>query len=118
MKSVHTLLFLFMGTAMFLVTGCGPKYTIEEQHGISIIHHKRVQILGYAFKDLNKNGTLDVYEDWRLPVDERISDLVGQMSVEQKAGLMLYSAHQSIPSGSRGFFGASTYENKRVERYR
>lgn len=23
---------------------------------------------GYRFKDLNKNGALDAYEDWRLPL--------------------------------------------------
>ena len=129
MKSKCTALLSFLGIAIFVLTGCGPKYTIEEQDGISIIHNKGGQTLGYApssgvtlieksgfaFKDLNKNGTLDAYEDWRLPVDERISNLVGQMSVEQMAGLMLYSAHQAIPSGSRGFFGANTYGGKPFE---
>ncbi len=51
---------------------------------------------GFAFKDLNGNGVLDPYEDWRLPVEERISDLVGRMSIDQIAGLMLYSSHQSV----------------------
>ncbi len=37
-------------------------------------------------KDLNKNGSLDKYEDWRLPVDERAKDLASKMSVEQIAG--------------------------------
>ncbi len=57
----------------------------------------RVKILtvdGLAFKDLNKNGKLDKYEDWRLPVNERAKDLASKMSVDQIAGLMLYSAHQ------------------------
>ncbi len=44
-------------------------------------------------------------------MEDRISDLVGQMSVEQMAGLMLYSGHQSVPSGSRGFF-SGTYDGK------
>ena len=64
-----------------------------------------------AFKDLNKNGKLDGYEDWRLTVDERARDLVSQMSVEQMAGLMLYSAHQSIPVMGTGRF-AGTYHEK------
>ncbi len=129
MNSRNIFLFLFMGTAMFLLTGCGPKYTIEEQETYTLVLNKGGQTLGYvptsgvtlieqngyAFKDLNKNGELDLYEDWRLPVEERISNLVGQMTVEQMAGLMLYSAHQSIPSGSRGFFGASTYGDKPFE---
>ncbi len=123
MKSTNTFLFLFLGTAMFILTACGPKYTIEEQEAYTLVLNEGGQTLGYApasgvtlleksgyaFKDLNKNGELDLYEDWRLPVDERAKNLVNQMSVEQMAGLMLYSAHQSIPSGSRGFFGANTY---------
>ena len=124
MKVARTLFLPLLAISILILSGCGPKYTIEEQDGISIIQNKGGQTLayapasgvtlieksGYAFKDLNKNGILDDYEDWRLSVDERISNLVGQMSVEQMAGLMLYSAHQSIPSGSRGFFGANTYD--------
>jgi beta-glucosidase len=48
-----------------------------------------ITVKGRQFKDLNANGTLDPYEDWRLSVDERVEDLVGQMSLEEKAGLML-----------------------------
>lgn len=66
---------------------------------------------GYAFKDLNKNGKLDIYEDWREDIQKRAQDLASQMTVEQIAGLMLYSAHQSIPSASEGF-GAGTYDGK------
>jgi beta-glucosidase len=44
-----------------------------------------------SFKDLNKNNKLDKYEDWRLPVDVRVKDLVSQMTVEEKLGFMLIS---------------------------
>lgn len=122
MKSINTFLFLFMGTAMFILTACGPKYTIEELETYTLVMNEGGQTLGYAsasgvslieksgyaFKDLNKNGELDIYEDWRQPVDERAKNLVSQMSVEQMAGLMLYSGHQAIPAGSRGF-GSGTY---------
>jgi beta-glucosidase len=66
---------------------------------------------GFAFKDLNKNGKLDDYEDWRLSVQERAKDLASQMTIDQMAGLMLYSGHQSIPAGGRGPFGG-TYGGK------
>jgi beta-glucosidase len=72
---------------------------------------KILTVNGLAFKDLNKNGQLDKYEDWRLPVDERAKDLASKMSVEQIAGLMLYSIHQAIPANARGF-GAGTYNGK------
>ncbi len=40
------------------------------------------------FRDLNKNGKLDTYEDFRKNIDDRIDDLIGQMSLEEKAGSM------------------------------
>jgi beta-glucosidase len=47
---------------------------------------------GLKFRDLNKNGVLDPYEDWRLPVDKRVADLLSKMTVEEKAGLMIHSS--------------------------
>lgn len=44
---------------------------------------------GEKFKDLNANNKLDVYEDWRKSTDQRVDDLVKQMTLEEKAGLML-----------------------------
>lgn len=66
---------------------------------------------GLPFKDLNKNGKLDKYEDWRLPVAERAKDLASKMTVAQIAGMMLYSRHQAIPAQERGMF-AGTYQGK------
>ena len=39
---------------------------------------------GLKFKDLNKNGKLDKYEDWRLTPDERSKDLLSKMSFERE----------------------------------
>ena len=47
-----------------------------------------LEVDGLTFKDLNKNGRLDPYEDWRLPVDRRVADLLSRMTMEEKAGLM------------------------------
>lgn len=41
-----------------------------------------------SFRDLNKNGKLDTYEDHREPVEARVNDLLEQMTLEEKAGLM------------------------------
>lgn len=72
---------------------------------------KLLTVNGFAFKDLNKNHTLDAYEDWRLPVDVRAKDLAKKLSVEQIAGLMLYSRHQGIPAAGSGYMGG-TYNKK------
>lgn len=55
-----------------------------------------LEIDGLKFKDLNKNGTLDPYEDWRLPIDVRVEDLLSKMTLEEKVGQMF---HPNIASG-------------------
>lgn len=75
---------------------------------------KILTVDGFAFKDLNRNEKLDKYEDWRLPYEERAKDLAHQLSIEEIAGLMLYSSHQSIPAVPGGM-GASTYNGKSFE---
>ena len=90
----------------------GQDIAYSPYSGIKIIEED-----GYAFKNLSKSGKLEKYEDWRLPVEERAKDLASKMSIEQIAGLMLYSAHQSI-STSDDFFSkkfGGTYDGKNLE---
>jgi beta-glucosidase len=84
----------------------GPVLGYAESSGVKIIEQD-----GYFFKDLNKNARLDPYEDWRLLVDTRAANLASILSVEQIAGLMLYSRHQAIPASAKGL-GAGTYNGK------
>lgn len=49
---------------------------------------KFIQADGLWFKDLNNNGALDTYEDWRLSDDERTADLVSQMNLTEKVGAL------------------------------
>jgi beta-glucosidase len=53
---------------------------------------------GLKFKDLNKNGKLDKYEDWRLTPEERSKDLLSKMSVGEKAGFMLINSLNMVGS--------------------
>lgn len=46
---------------------------------------------GITFRDLNKNGRLDPYEDPRLPIEERVDDLLQQMTLEEKAGMLFHT---------------------------
>jgi beta-glucosidase len=63
-----------------------------------------LQSNGLQFKDLNKNGKLDVYEDWRKPASVRAKDLVAQMTLEEKAGTMMHGTLRT--SGQMGSIGA------------
>lgn len=84
----------------------GPKLGYSTKSGVQTIEEN-----GLFFKDLNKTGKLEPYKDWRLTAEERAKDLASKMTIEQIAGLMLYSRHQSIPAATRGYF-ASTYNKK------
>lgn len=120
MKLLNTLLFLTM-----TFVSLGQNVTGKKTESFSVITNPGGQVIGYsalsgikiltlgglAFKDLNKNGKLDKYEDWRLSADERAKDLASKMTAAQMAGLMLYSGHQAIPARPRGF-GSGTYNGK------
>jgi len=52
-----------------------------------------IEVDGLKFRDLDGDGQLSPYEDWRLPVAERVADLVDRMTDEEKAGLMIIGSH-------------------------
>jgi beta-glucosidase len=55
---------------------------------------------GLVVRDLNRNGRLDVYEDPRQSIDERVEDLLAQMTLEEKAGLMFHTMLPMNPDGT------------------
>ena len=58
---------------------------------------------GRRFRDLNRNGVLDPYEDWRLAPSARAKDLVARMTLEEKAGMMMHGTARSAgPAGGAG----------------
>lgn len=89
---------------VFLLAACGKNViTMEPKSGYTLILQTRGPVLGYtsapiltvdgyAFKDLNRNGGLDVYEDWRKDAKTRARDLASQLTLEEICGLMLYSS--------------------------
>jgi beta-glucosidase len=52
------------------------------------------------FRDLNKNGKLDIYEDPSQSIDKRVEDLLGQMTLEEKAGTMFINGSRVNDDGS------------------
>ena len=49
-----------------------------------------IEVDGYRFRDLNDNGELDPYEDWRLTAEERADNLLSQMDIDQQAAQMVH----------------------------
>ena len=57
---------------------------------------------GFTFRDLNHNGHLDIYEDKRQPIPARIDDLLKQMNLEEKAGMLFINGARINADGSIG----------------
>ena len=61
---------------------------------------KIIQVDGYAFKDLNGNGKLDLYEDWRQNDEDRAKALADMMSAEEILPLMFTRSTRIPPPSS------------------
>ncbi|WP_081897804.1 glycoside hydrolase family 3 N-terminal domain-containing protein [Flavobacterium sp. 83] len=48
-----------------------------------------ITVDGLTFSDLNQNGRLDKYEDYRLPMNDRIQDLISKMTDDEKASMLI-----------------------------
>lgn len=106
-------------TAMVLVgsllgtSGCiaaeqrPPAGDALQQPVLSSRHKPLLTIAGFNFRDLNADGALAPFEDWRLAPEQRVDDLLARMTVAEKVGTMM---HSTLP-GVDGVLGrAARYD--------
>ena len=104
MKSLDKLIWIIL-LPVSMVAGWIAPFIARAWHGSRQATQKLgpaapvLMVDGLAFRDLNKNGRLDIYEDHRRPVDERVEDLLGQMTLEEKVGLMMHPMINAPKSG-------------------
>ena len=82
-----------------------------------LVEKQTIEVGETTFRDLNNNGQLDIYEDPGQSVDARVDDVLSQMTIEEKVGLMW---HPPIGVGEKGellgkpapysYFFGSTYD--------
>jgi beta-glucosidase len=90
------------------MSGTSARFVLSAFAGGSGTGKGIITVDGKQFKDLNGNGTLEPYEDWRLSAICRANDLVTRMTVPQKVGLM--SEGSTIGTGSAdGSIATSVY---------
>ncbi|MDR0382158.1 MAG: glycoside hydrolase family 3 C-terminal domain-containing protein [Oscillospiraceae bacterium] len=80
-----------------VTTSNGLVLAASDDTGVRFIYD---QPSGYVFKDLNKNGRIDVYEDWREDIDTRTADLLSQISLTEKFALMAHNG-TNVNNGNR-----------------
>ncbi|MEX0313684.1 MAG: glycoside hydrolase family 3 protein [Allomuricauda sp.] len=108
MNKVLSLIF-----GLILFTGCKKTKTKNEQSQLIVDPYHKSQVVvekdGLLFRDLNKNEKMDVYEDARQSIDSRVEDLLSQMTLEEKAGMMFINgvpvSTDALPDGKQGLKG-------------
>ena len=71
----------------------GPELGYSILSGVEIIQQD-----GLYFKNMSRSGTLQPFEDWRLPAAARAKDLARRLTTKQIAGLMLNGGFMEFPS--------------------
>lgn len=67
---------------------------MQKQPELVVRKKQLIEQEGLTFKDLNNNGRLDPYEDWRLTPRERAENLVSLMNMDEKIGMMLINSRK------------------------
>lgn len=88
--------FLLAGAALALPMGASGAQVPVEARSKAIL-----TVDGLQFRDLDGDGKLTPYEDWRLSPEARADDLIARMTIEEKAGQMM---HGTLP-GKGGALG-------------
>jgi beta-glucosidase len=101
-----------LGALALAACGEPAERSAVEQPELGARHVEMIEDGGLRFKDLNRNGALDPYEDWRLDAAMRAADLVGRMTLAEKAGAMM---HGTLP-GAEDAYGLEQLEPLIVER--
>ncbi len=81
--------------AITVIPADGDQAELGYLNGVTAI----LEVDGLQFKDLNSNGQLDVYEDWRADIEDRVKDLYDQMTLAERAGLFYHVNTCGNPSG-------------------
>jgi len=72
---------------------------------------------GLMYRDLNRNGKVDVYEDWQQPVEARVADLLSQMTLQEKVGMLLISTLNADAGGAIPLRAVQYVEDERMTRF-
>lgn len=100
LKILGYILLSFLGIvvlAIFIFNGYYGQLNSKAKN--ELVEVKVLNENGIKFRDLNKNGKLDIYEDNRQEIENRIDNLLSQMTMEEKVGMMW---HPPIGVGKKG----------------
>ncbi len=101
-----------------LLTACAaPLLAAPTQPELGVRGKQIITLKGLRFKDLNANGRIDAYEDWRLPAQKRAVDLVRRMTLPEKAGMMLIATNNPDCGGGISDRGRDLIDTQKMSRF-
>jgi beta-glucosidase len=100
-----------------LLTLSAPVLAQAEQPAVEARVKPIIEIDGLRFRDLNGNRRLDDYEDWRLPVAARSTDLLARMTLSEKAGMMLIATNNPDCGGGVSEAGRALIDDQHMTRF-
>jgi beta-glucosidase len=90
------------GACIVLLLVCpGGPCDADPAHGQPLLGTRAIPLIrkdGAQFRDLNRDGVLEPYEDWRLSSAARATDLVARMTLAEKAGAMMHGTPPTTPN--------------------
>ena len=98
--------------SILITTGALQSQPVIDARTVGLIESDQLQ-----FKDLNKNGALDAYEDWRNSAEERAQDLVSKMTLEEKAGMLLINTLNAESGGTLSETAIRYVEEEKMTRF-
>lgn len=99
MRSVRLPTLTALGAAALLNIGAvsAPHQPVIKATSAPLLHQG-----GLTFKDLNRDGRLEPYEDWRLSPEARAADLTKRMTLAEKAGLLMHGTPPAVGGNFAG----------------
>lgn len=94
--------FIYTLPLLLFFVSCKQEKQTTQKNIAPIVSQKSkvfVEVDGDTFRDLNHNGKLDIYEDASQTIEKRVDDLLSQMNLEEKAGMMFINGTQVHSKG-------------------
>ena len=89
-------------------TPTGNKYSNRHQFGLYIPHLEQendgISIVNGS-RDMNKNGTIEPFEDWRLTPEVRLDDIMSRLTIEEKVSQLFYGGNNNPLDGFAFSYG-------------
>ncbi|OUP39227.1 glycoside hydrolase family 3 N-terminal domain-containing protein [Olsenella sp. An188] len=74
-----------------------------------------IQVDGYAFRDMNGDGKLELWEDWRQSADDRAAALAAALPAEECIKLMWHGGDTSMGGGPGGPGAEASEETEKYD---